>query len=132
MKKLHTYQDTCLHYSPKPGGIYACDKGVTIRDHVGGSDFGWMARMPCVTTGLSKEQVPCNLRELPTAEQVKADQATMEAHVRAIINGSCPECGKVLRLRETDEVQLQECPDGHVSMRGCKRMSDVREGMVLR
>ncbi len=122
MRKLHFYAGNCIHYSPKPGGVYDCDKGVIIRKHVGGPDYGWMARIPCCSSRLSKDTVSCDLRELPTAEQVKADQAEAEKQMRAVINGACPECGKVLRLRETDEVQIQECPDGHVSMRGCKRI----------
>ncbi len=124
LRKLHFYAGNCVHYSPKPGGIYECDKGIDIRAHVGGPDFGWMARMPCCNTKLSRDRVSCDLREMPTPERVAADQSTAEQQMRAVLNGACPECGKVLRLRENDDVQIQECLDGHVAMRGCKRIGE--------
>lgn len=128
MRKLHTFPGNCIYYSPKPGMVYECDKGVPIREHVGGPDIGWLTRMPCCTTSLSgkkEPQVPCELRELPTAEQVAADQAEADRFVTAVLNGACPECGAVLKLRENDSVQLQWCPNGcKVSSRGCKRVGE--------
>jgi hypothetical protein len=56
----------CVHYAPKPGGRYECELGINIRDHVGGPDFGWLARIPCVTSNLTKDQVACDRRELPS------------------------------------------------------------------
>ena len=126
MRKLHTYAGNCIHYSPKPGMVFECDRGVDIRAHVGGDDYGWMTRMPCCTTSLSGKkdpQVSCEMRELPTQEQVKADQEAADKWVTAVLNGACPECGAVLKLRENDSVQLQWCPNGcKVSSRGCKRI----------
>ena len=121
MRKLHFYGGNCIHYSPKPGMKIECDKGIDIRALVGGEDHGWMTRMPC-SKALQKDAVPCGLAEFPTKEQLEADREQLEKNLRAIANGACPECGTVLRLRETDSVQLQECPNGHVSMRGCKRI----------
>ena len=118
--KLHVYQGHCKHYGNVRGEL-VCDKGVDVRAHVGGPDYGWMARIPCVTSKLSKEQVTCGLRELPTADELAAGLAGMDRLLRAVVNGCCPDCGSALRLRETDEVQLRVCPNGCVSMRGCKR-----------
>ena len=129
MKKLHVFRGHCAHYSVLPGGVYACDSGLDVRALTGGPDTGWLRRIPCVTSTFTdkERQVHCEQREFPTEEQILADQASMESAVRAIINGACPECGAVLRLRETDDVQLQGCPNGHVSSRGCKRIGDHLE-----
>ena len=57
--------DRCTHYRFPGGGVLTpdCALGVMIREHVGGDDFGWFRRMPCVlvTCGplASTEVVSC-------------------------------------------------------------------------
>lgn len=86
---------SCKHYSYAPGGKGpTCARGVDIRKHVGGPAFGWMARLPCVTTERSHEQVPCELHELPTAEEVAEEARLLDeaiARVLAVRSGCCNE-----------------------------------------
>lgn len=112
----------CVFYDPQPGGKYNCLKGVDIRAHVGGPNVGWLARTPCVTSKLSYDQVPCELREYPTQAEVDAFHADMDRRINQLIDGVCPDCGKALIVRETDSVAISACPDGHVSARACKRV----------
>lgn len=118
----------CEHYDVR-GGEYLCLKGVDIRAHVGGPDLGWCRRMPCINDSAMKtlkqhDVVPCALREFPTPEQVKVDRDESDRRIATMISGSCPDCGKELLKRENEHVVLMACPDGHVSMRGCKAIGD--------
>lgn len=126
-RKLHLFPGMCRHYSCMPGGKVKCDIGVNIREHVGGPDFGWMARMPCVDTSLNKNPVPCELRDVPGADDIATDVAEMNRRLNVIDDGVCPDCGQKLQIREDKHVKIQFCPEWHVSMRGCKRPSDLEE-----
>jgi hypothetical protein len=59
-------------YTVTPGGESGptCSHGIDVRAHVGGDRIGWMARMPCVDTPLSRDVVPCDRAELHTTESL--------------------------------------------------------------
>lgn len=99
-----------------------CAKGIDVRAHVGGDDFGWLRRVPCVNSSFSAGVVACSLAEFPTIEERVANEKQLMAERATIGAGKCPDCGKALVKRETAEVVLTACPDGHVSMHGCKRI----------
>jgi hypothetical protein len=54
----------CKHYSCIPGVEVTCALGIDIREHVGGDDYRWRTRMPCMTSLLSCDQEPCDKREI--------------------------------------------------------------------
>jgi len=54
-----------------------CLAGVNLRKHVGGPDYGWGARLPCIPdSGVTRadEVVPCELYALRTPEEVEAEE----------------------------------------------------------
>ena len=65
---LHTMTQ-CKHF--RSIQHQTCQVGINIRQLVGGDDFGWARRMPC----LSSEHctVECESRELHTREEAEAD-----------------------------------------------------------
>jgi hypothetical protein len=86
-------KNVCKHYHARPGLRYECELGVDIRALVGGSDYGWLTRMPCVTTSLSREQVTCERRCYQTAEELAAEEAEMMRVLEAFASGKSPCCG---------------------------------------
>lgn len=47
----------------------SCSEGVNLREHVGGPVFGWMLRLPCLTTPRSREQVSCDRCDPETVKE---------------------------------------------------------------
>lgn len=78
---------TCKHFN----GVYApgmkphpCKAGVDYRAHVGGDDFGWVARLPCTPRWADENPavvVSCALREFPTRAEVEAEEREVEASI---------------------------------------------------
>lgn len=60
----------CEHFT----GIQhdTCKAGVNIRQLVGGPDFGWAARLPCLLADSDKCEVQCEKRSLPTRDEAEA------------------------------------------------------------
>ncbi len=60
----------CIHFS----GIQheRCKAGIHVRELVGGSDFGWAARLPCLGMDAAKCEVECPSRNLPNREEAEA------------------------------------------------------------
>lgn len=58
----------CKHGGVIPPMKRTCTKGHDVRSLVGGSDYGWLARAPCVINKLSRDPVDCPDREQETAE----------------------------------------------------------------
>ncbi len=83
---------TCKHYRAAGGGRVACAVGVDIRAHIGGPDYGWLSRSPCVESVYSKDVVACDKREYPTAEEIAADEAEMEEMFAQLMAGKSPCC----------------------------------------
>ncbi len=92
---------SCKHYACKPGMKFECARGVPIRTHVGGAEHGWMARMPCVTTSLSRDQVPCELREYPTPEELAESERRMREAMDSVLAGRSSCCHAPLIARGT-------------------------------
>ncbi len=113
--------NNCNHYGNRQGEP-TCARGIDIRAHVGGDDFGWLRRVPCVKSSFSRDVVPCSLAEFPTAEERAANEKHLMADLATLDAGTCPDCGKALIKQENADAVLTACPDGHVSMRGCKRI----------
>jgi len=69
---------TCRHFN----GIgidhgKRCRAGVVYRTHVGGEDFGWVRRLPCMPKPADEDRsrvVPCDSHEFPSLEEVEAEE----------------------------------------------------------
>lgn len=59
----------CMHGGCAPGGNRGCMKGHDVRELVGGPNWGWMVRTPCVITAMSHDIAPCPDQELETHEE---------------------------------------------------------------
>lgn len=59
----------CKHFNGI-GRKLSCKKGINVRKHVGGDDFGWATRMPC--SKRNKNPVPCDQYEDYTEEELQA------------------------------------------------------------
>lgn len=102
-------QGTCKHFTGYQNG--KCMAGIEYRALVGGDDFGWAARLPCVTNSpLNKPGgPPCEKFEEPTAEELAADKAATRKRMDGFVEAlrrikaankgrgeagvvTCPEC----------------------------------------
>jgi len=64
---------TCKHFTGCGiAGKEVCSAGVNYREHVGGPDLGWCARLPCLK---HENAPPCEKYEEPTPEEVAAHEA---------------------------------------------------------
>jgi hypothetical protein len=95
----------CRHFRA-PYHNPTCLAGVNYRELSGEPELGWMARLPCVTTRLSKNQITCNYFDLETAEEHETKLDEMRARARSIMAAmkacreaksssgtvECPEC----------------------------------------
>lgn len=117
----------CKHFTgfQKP----PCKKGVDYRSHVGGEEFGWAARLPCVkktkTDSIGRDcvQVPCSLYEEPTKEELEAfekemNEYTSQAMAALVLIGlakgntgevECPRCKKRLRFSKHKKAVQGQC-----------------------
>lgn len=70
-RRIKHEMECCVHFR----GIQhdTCLVGVNIRALVGGSDFGWAARIPCLLMDADKCEVTCEQRKLPTREEAEAE-----------------------------------------------------------
>lgn len=73
-----------------------CEAGIEYRPLVGGLDFGWLTRLPCLSDGRQHDQVTCDKREFPTDEEVAESHHQMQEASRrftqALADGICPHC----------------------------------------
>ena len=72
------YANWCVHFNGMQNKV--CRAGVNMRELVGGPDFGWATRMPCVKDDNST--VVCELCHYPTPEEVQAHEAEQAAHMQ--------------------------------------------------
>lgn len=65
-----------------------CEAGVNIRETVGGPDFGWGTRLPCLPWKGNKAETECDKKELPTREEaedeVRRQHNSIENHMKAV------------------------------------------------
>lgn len=68
---MKSKEGRCKHFT----GINddKCAAGVQYRELVGGEEYGWGARIPCVTNSLTQDPVSCDSHQDPTPEEIKAD-----------------------------------------------------------
>jgi len=71
-KYIEDKKKVCFHYR-SPIHCESCAKGVNYRQHVSGERRGYLARLPCVTTPLSYEQVACDQFRAYTPQEAKEE-----------------------------------------------------------
>jgi len=74
-------KNTCVHYR-SPLHFDSCAKGINYRGISNGPREGYLARLPCVTTKLTKNQQSCCLYLEPTKDQIDA----FNKKIKQIIN----------------------------------------------
>lgn len=93
----------CIHYTgclnPRTP---TCKAGINYREHVGGDGFGWVRRIPCHTLKDDdiSAKVKCDLYQEPSAEEVAADEAKTQEHIRKFMTAYT---GKVREWREANK-----------------------------
>lgn len=75
----------CKHYIGYHKG--RCKLGIDYRELVGGPDFGWAVRLPCLKTALSKPGPECGRREEPTDAEIVEWLQEMDALLAAEAGG---------------------------------------------
>lgn len=68
-QSIHAEMGKCAHFR----GIQheRCLADVHLRELVGGPDFGWAARIPCLSMDAERCEVICDRRKLPTREEAE-------------------------------------------------------------
>ena len=120
-EEIKSEMGRCIHFKGIQNEV--CKAGVNVRQLVGGPDFGWGARLPCLLMDAGKCEAECASRKLLTREEaetaVKEPDASLKRTLTAVAlahkhadeqglgegNGGaselpCPlECGGTLRYR---------------------------------
>jgi len=82
-KEIAREMGDCVHF---PGIQHAeCRAGVNMRQLVGGPDFGWAARLPCLQMDAAKCEVTCPSRKFPTREEAEAELAEHDARMEKFL-----------------------------------------------
>lgn len=108
----------CKHYNGREmfNGTQTCHSGINVREIVGGDDFGWMKRIPCIGTNDTK--ITCEKYQAKTAEEIQQEADELDAAVERMLmttplakklkeeypnggNGidTCPACNKRIQWR---------------------------------
>ncbi len=96
----------------------ACAHGINIRELVGGPDFGWSTRRPCVHGSLHRpsEAVTCEKREPYTKKEIADAEAAHKRAFQLFIEGKSPCCeaelikrGNVKFCAKCKEFVAREC-----------------------
>lgn len=133
MKSLHDQiADSCIHHRA-PMHHKTCSAGVNYRDLVGGPNFGWMARRPCVRNlPLTKQPVAkCDHCQWPNEQQIRnrlyeinqiTQEHIMDPYVRLL---------KYFEYKHLPE-HLQEVskPFGELAQKMAKEGKEVAETMA--
>lgn len=72
-QQIRDEMNGCIHFKGIQHDL--CGAGVNMRELVGGDDFGWAMRIPCLLIDSFTCTVTCAFRELPTREQAEATVA---------------------------------------------------------
>lgn len=67
----------CEHFNGIQNAV--CSAGINIRQLVGGDDFGWARRIPCLLDDAPHCEVQCDKRSLNTRQEAEALIAKYEA-----------------------------------------------------
>ena len=73
----------CKHYM-SPLHCEKCKKGINYLELAGGDRKGYITRLPCVTTSLSKNQVRCNFYQDPSDKEIKDFENWYESEMNKI------------------------------------------------
>jgi hypothetical protein len=84
-KNQRMRETRCRHFTGYQAGT--CKAGRVYRDVVGGPEFGWAARLPCLPeSGLRKEPMAsCSSYDQKTAEEIAADDRDTEIRTECMI-----------------------------------------------
>jgi hypothetical protein len=82
-KQIEKEMGDCVHFT----GVYntLCKAGVNVRQLVGGSDFGWATRLPCLAMDEKGCEVTCSSRKFTTREEA---EATLKAQDESFVKVS--------------------------------------------
>lgn len=62
-------EDVCRYFNGIGDEGKCCDADISYRDTVGGDDFGWVKRLPCMVRNIT--DIKCDKLQLPTKEEVE-------------------------------------------------------------
>ncbi len=74
----------CIYYR-SPIHFCTCEKNVNYRDLAGGNREGYLTRLPCVTTKISKNQSVCTMYTNPTLEQIENWKNEIDKKIKEIL-----------------------------------------------
>lgn len=96
----------CAHYN---GTINdCCEAGINYRQHVGGPDYGWATRLPCLERrGL--DVVPCDKCREPTPEEIAESAAWLE-DAKKDMELICTVCSEAQKRLPDGGSEVVECP----------------------
>lgn len=110
----------CRHFT----GIQnkACEVGVNYREFVGGPDFGWARRLPCLgDDDFHADNKPCSQRSLYTvkelAEQKREAAQHLTVYLKDIEEGRCPVCHQPAKQKQVGPC-VYGVPCGHRMYQG--------------
>ena len=77
-------EDHCAHHTGFRDATGKCKAGVGYRELVGGPDYGWAARLPCLPNSpLNKPPIAkCGKFRYPTTEEVDAREAEFKKMIK--------------------------------------------------
>lgn len=84
-KYIESKKKVCFHYR-SPVHCESCAKGVNYREHVGGERRGYLARLPCVTTSISYDQVKCDKFRAYTEKESKDEYEKFKQMEKELFN----------------------------------------------
>lgn len=84
-RRITSKMNRCVHFTGTRDE--ACEAGVNYRQLVGGDDFGWGTRLPCLTdtfTPKNGDKVSCGQCRMTTREEAEAEVEESDASFRRI------------------------------------------------
>lgn len=98
----------CVHFNGTVNDC--CDAGVNYRQLVGGPDFGWCRRLPCMDKYAKPDAVSCDKKRYPTEEEMVAyEKAVKESTERFLLTVPLI-TGMKARYRNRSGQETVECP----------------------
>jgi hypothetical protein len=110
-------------------GVYVgpgCARGHNVRSLVGGPDFGWGLRCPCILTERSKNVAHCPSADMESKEDHFAEPLAL-AELRAIwIDGPDSEAARATRVRQAPD----PVPTCRIVVDGCAPLPILHEEAI--
>ena len=79
-------KDNCKYFNGT--ACTTCDAGVNYRELVGGNEWGWAVRLPCLASFRKRtttQTVTCDKYQEPTDEEIAKEKAAFEASCERMI-----------------------------------------------